>query len=136
MEKLAVHLALNGAMVLTASLVGGLLLHRSILGDRHVADWHLFHAGVSARGIMLLALAATIHLAALPEWQARTAAWLVIVFVWTSTLAMLVRTMTGEKGFAYSGAPANKVTFALYVVGTVAVFPGFVLLIKGYLLAL
>jgi len=136
MEKLAIHLALNGAAILTVSLVAGLFLYRSILGDKNVADWHLLHAGGSARGIMLMALAATIHLAALPEWQLWTAAWFIIFFAWASTLAMLLRAITGEAGFGYSGSIANKVTFVLYASGTATVFPGFVWLIIGLLIAM
>jgi len=137
METLAIVLALNGAVIITGALVGGLLLWRSAR-DEHprVLDWHLFHASVSARGIMLLALAATIHLAALPAWQLWAAAWLIIVFVWTSTAAMLLRAITGGKGFRFSGPVANKLTFLLYVLGSAAVFPGFVWLAIGFLLAM
>lgn len=137
MEKLAIVLALNGVVVLFGSLVGGLLLWRSAR-DEHprVLDWHLFHASVSARGIMLVALAATIHLAALPDWQLWTAAWLLIVFVWTSTAAMFLRGLTGAKGFRRSGSAANKVIFVLYALGTAAVFPGFLWLVVGFSLAI
>jgi hypothetical protein len=58
MERLPVHLALHGGLVLVLSLVAGLLLHRSIrLGQPGVEAWHLAHAGDSARGVMLLAMA-------------------------------------------------------------------------------
>ena len=34
MDKLAIHLALHGALVLTVSVFGGLLLHRAILKNK------------------------------------------------------------------------------------------------------
>ena len=91
-------------------------------GDPH--DWHLLHAGGTARGILLIALGGTVHLAALPLPQAWMASSLVIVFVWASTLAMLLRTLSGETGFAFSGAPANKLGFLLYVIGAVSLAIG------------
>jgi hypothetical protein len=50
MERLAVYLALHGAVVLTVSLVAGLLLHRAIRLEGNVAAWHLAHSGGSGRG--------------------------------------------------------------------------------------
>ena len=67
-----------------------LLLYRAILFNGREAAWHLVHAGGSARGIMLMALAAIIHLPALPAWQLATIAGLIIFFAWTSMLAMLI----------------------------------------------
>ena len=54
MERLAIYLALHGAIVLTISLVAGLLLHKAIRLGRPLAAWHLAHAGVSSRGVMLM----------------------------------------------------------------------------------
>lgn len=136
MDKLAIHLALHGALVITVSVLGGVVLYRSILRETNVADWHLLHAGGSARGIMLIALAAIIHLPALPPWQLTTLVWFIIYFVWTSTLAMLIRAITGEPGFEFSGSNTNKLVFLLYASGTVALFPGLFFLIVGLLNAL
>jgi len=52
-----------------------------------------------------------------------TAAWFIIFFAWTSTLAMLLRAITGEAGFGYSGSIANKVTFVLYASAQRLYFP-------------
>ena len=136
MENLAVHLALNGAAAIVVSLLGGLFLYRAILKNRNESDWHLLHAGGSARGIMLIALAATIHLPVLSLWQLCMAAWLIIFFVWTSILAMTVSAISGERGFGFSGSTTNKLIFVLYTLGTMAVFPGFVWLLFGLLKAL
>ena len=80
---------------------------------------------------MLLALAATIRLAALPPWLAWTSALLIVVFSWASTVAMLLAAVTGQRGFDWSGSPANRLAFALYVIGVIAVLPGFAILIIG-----
>ena len=136
MDKLAIHLALHGALVLTVSVFGGLLLHRAILKNKNVAGWHLLHAGGSARGILLIALAAIIHLPALPFWQLSTLTWLIIFFVWTSTLAMIIVALSGERGFGWFGSNTNKLIYILYVLGAIAVFPACMLLILGLFNAL
>ncbi|MCP4383126.1 MAG: hypothetical protein GY798_17170, partial [Hyphomicrobiales bacterium] len=111
METLAIQLAINGAAVVTVSLFAGLFLYRSILRNGNEHDWHLLHAGSSGRGVLLLALAATIHLPALPAWLLSTVAWLIIFFVWTSTVAMIIRAATGQRGFSWSGPPSNKLAY-------------------------
>lgn len=136
MEKLAIHLALHGAVVLTVSLFGGLFLYRTILKKRNVAAWHLVHSGGSGRGIVLLALAAIIHLLALPLWQLSTLVWLVIFFTWTSMLAMIIAAVSGERGLRCNGSNTNKLVYILYVLGTIAIFPACSLLIFGLLNAL
>jgi hypothetical protein len=136
MDNLAIHLALHGVLVITVSVLGGVVLYRSILKKTNVADWHLLHAGGSARGILLIALAAVIHFPALPPWQLTVLAWFVIYFVWTSTLAMLIRAITSEPGFEFSGSRTNKLVFVLYASGAATLFPGLVLLVVGLLNAL
>jgi hypothetical protein len=136
MDELAVHLALHGGIVLTISLVAGLLLYRTILRNQDVASWHLVHASVSGRGVMLLALAAIIHLPALPLWLLSTAVWLIIGFVWSSSAAMVLRAVSGERGLRCEGSFANKSVFILYVLGTIAIFPAFFVLIVGLVKAL
>lgn len=136
MERLAVHLALHGVLVLFVSVVGGLLLYRSILSHTNRADWHLLHAGGSARGILLIALSAIVALAELPPWQTETAAWFVVYFAWTSTLAMLIRAATGETGFRFSGSTTNRLVFVLYASGALVLFPGLLVLAYGLLRAL
>lgn len=131
MNNLSVHLALHGVLVLTISILGGLFLYKAILHKANVADWHLLHAGVSARGIMLIALAAIIHFPVLPLWQLSIAVWLTIYFVWTSTLAMVLRAISGELGFKWSSSSTNNLIYVLYVSGTIAIFPACVLLIFG-----
>ena len=136
MDKLAIHLALHGAVVLTVSLFGGLFLYRAILKNKNEAAWHLVHSGGSARGIMLIALAAIIHLPALPLWQLSTLAWLMIFFTWASMLAMITTAVSGERGFGFFGSNTNKLVYILYVLGAIAVFPACLLLIFGLLNAL
>jgi len=136
MDRLVIILALNGALVLTVSLFAGLFLYLAILHQRDQAAWHLLHAGGTGRGVMLLALAALIQYPVLPFWLASTAAWLVIFFVWTSMLAMSIRAIWGDRGLRLEGSFANRLVYLSYALGTVAVFPGFALLIYGLIEAL
>lgn len=136
MERLAIHLALNGALVLTVSLFAGLFLYLAIRNDREQAAWHLLHAGGTGRGVMLLALAAIIDHPLLPMWQLSTTAWLFITFSWTSMAAMTIRAVTGERGLRCQGSIANKLVYIFYAVATVAIFPAIALLIYGLLKAL
>ena len=85
---------------------------------------------------MLLALAATIHLPVLPQWLLATAAWLAIAFVWTSTSAMVIRAVSGERGLRCEGSAPNRAVFILYGVGTVTIFPACAVLIAGLVNAL
>jgi len=133
MEYAAIHLALHGVAVLVVSLVAGLLLYRTILKGNDVASWHLVHASVAARGVMLLALASVLSLPDLTSGQRALVAWLMIFFVWTSTVAMITRAVSGQRGLRWSGSLANRVIFGLYAIGTVAVFPACGLLLVGLL---
>ncbi len=123
MDHLAVQLAFHGALVLVVSLCAGLFTYKAILTEERAAAWHLAHAGGTARGVMLLALAATVRLPAMALWEISLVAWLLIFFTWTSVLAMVIAAASGERGLGFTGSPANKVVFVLYVVGGVAVFP-------------
>ena len=136
MENLTIQLALHGSIVLAISLISGLFLYTDILKNKNEAAWHLSHAGGSARGIMLIALAAVVHLPVLPFWQVSTLVWLIIFFTWTSTLAMIIAAISGERGLRFSGSITNKLVYILYGVGVIAVFPAFLLLIFGLLKAL
>ena len=136
MDQLVIILALNGALVLTVSLIAGLFLYLAILQDKDQAAWHLLHAGGAGRGVMLLALAALIDRPALSPELATIAAWLIIFFVWTSMLAMGIRAVFGDRGLRLEGSFANRVVYLSYALGTVTVFPGFALLIYGLAKAL
>ncbi|NNK77725.1 MAG: hypothetical protein HKP40_03340 [Litoreibacter sp.] len=136
MEELAAFLALNGAVVLLFSSLVGLALARSLHLGTPAEHWHLLHAGGTSRGIMLLALAASIRFAELPATDLAWASGLVTFFVWTSILAMLVRCLTGMKGFHRGGPAANKIVFYLYASGTVALPIGLVWLAIGFVQAL
>jgi len=102
----------------------------------NLADWHLLHAGGSARGILLITIAAIISLVDLPIWQKTAAVWFVIYFAWTSTLAMLIRAYSREPGFRFAGSTTNKFVYVLYASGTLVLFPGLLLLAVGLFRAL
>lgn len=136
MERLATYLALHGAIVLTISLVAGLLLHKAIRLGQPVAAWHLAHAGVSSRGVMLMAIAAITSWVALPPRPLSAFVWLILTFVWTSTAAMVIAAATRERGVTWGGSAVNRVVFALYVTSAVTVFPAALLLIAGLVIGL
>jgi len=136
MDRLPLYLALNGLAVFTVSAVAGLMLWRVLSQEKDAADWHLLHASGSVRGVFLIALAPIIHLPVLPEWRAALATWLVILFTWTSVLAMIIRAFTGERGFGFTGTKANVLIHALYWIGGAALFPACGILLAGMLRAL
>lgn len=133
MDRLPIHLALHGVLILTISILGGIFLYKAILEEKNEADWHLLHAGGSARGILLIALASIIHMPVLPRWQLLTAVWLTIFFVWTSTMAMVFRAVSGSLGFGWSGSRTNKLIYLLYVLGAMAIIPACLFFIYGLL---
>lgn len=135
-EALRLHLALHGLAVLTVSVVAGLILWRVLSRERNGADWHLVHASGSARGVLLIAMAAIVHLPALPPWLLAAVSWQLIFFVWTSLAAMIIRALSGERGFHANGSFANRSVFALYVAGTIALVPACVTLLAGLIRAL
>jgi hypothetical protein len=137
MTNLPAYLALHGTVVLVVSFVAGLLLHRAIRLHRPSADaWHLAHAGGSARGVLLIALAGAWQWLDLPAGTRGVLAVLLLFFVWTSTAAMLIAAVTSHRGLSWHGTAADKTVFGLYVVGTIAVFPAAALLIVGFARAL
>lgn len=136
MAELGAFLALNGVLVILVSMGAGLALYRSILGEGAVHDWHLLHAGGTSRGVLLIALGAGAGLPALPAWQMWAATGLVVLFVWTSVAAMLLRALTGGRGFDLSPPAGNRAAFLLYAIGTAAVFPGTAWLAVGLIRAL
>ena len=136
MNTLVIHIALHGAAVLTVSLTAGLFTYRAILREDRAAAWHLAHAGGTARGVMLMALAAIAPLPALPLWELALVAWLLIFFSWTSLLAMIIAAASGERGLSFRGTATNKLVFVLYLLGALAVFPAAGALIAGLFRAL
>ena len=131
MDHLVIILALNGALVLLLSLIAGMFLYLAILREHEQSAWHLLHAGGTGRGVMLLALAALLEYPDLPRGLLAASAWLILIFVWTSMLAMGIRAVMGARGLRLEGGLANRVVYVSYAVGTVTVFPGFALFIYG-----
>ncbi len=136
MDQLAIVLGLNAMLVLVVSLVAGLMLYLAIKNDRPQAAWHLLHAGGAGRAVLLLALAAMIEYPALTLFQLQAASWLLLVFVWTSMMAMGIRAVSGQRGLRLEGSLGNRLVYLLYAIGTLAVFPGCALLIYGFWAAL
>ncbi len=135
MDALPAFLALNGVLIVGVSSIAGLLLYKTLLAAEDPHDWHLLHAGGSARGVLLIALGGTIHLAHLSPGAMTLGAGLITLFVWVSTIAMALRGLYGQTGFSFKGALANRLGFVLYAVGVISVFPGLAILAWGFLRA-
>jgi len=136
MEKLVIHLVLQGVLVLTVSLVGGLLLYQMLLKEKNPAAWHLVHAGGTVRGVLLIALAAIIPLLALSLSQVSFLVWLMIISIWASMLAMAIAAISGDRGLRLGGSLTNKLVYLFYAIHIVTILPAFILLIYGLLNAL
>ena len=125
-------MALNGVLVVFVSSAAGLLLYLNLVRGQDPHDWHLLHAGGTARGILLIGLGGTVNVAGLQEITAWLSAGLVVMFVCVSTIAMALRGVMGESGFRFSGKPANRIGFILYAIGVLSLFPGLTLLAWGF----
>lgn len=62
--------------------------------------------------------------------------WLMILFTWASTLAMIVSAVSGERGFGFSDSKTNNFVHILYGLGVIGVFPACLVFIVGLLRAL
>ena len=133
MHAFARILALNGALLLTVSMLAGLLLHRRLQAGEEDRGWHLVHASVSGRGLFLIALAAALPIVALPAPQHALLVRLLLFFAWSSTAAMTIGAVMGVRGQRWEPPAANQVMYLVYVAGAVAVFPAMALLIAGLL---
>jgi len=136
MDRLSIHLALHGALVVTVSIVAGVLLYRNMLGNRPEAQWHLAHAGGTVRGVLLIGLAGILHLLPLPLWLATWFVWIVIPSIWASMFAMVIAAATGERGHRFAGSGTNRLVFVLYGLHVLTIFPASAVLIGGSIAAL
>ena len=119
MKNLPTFVAFNGPAVLLFSSLIGLLPLRALHRDEVLEHWQLLHAGGTSRGIMLLALAATIQFTQLSPSSRALACALVVFFVWTSAISMFVCGIIGERGSHPRGNRASKVIFYLYACGAI-----------------
>ena len=132
MQTMAAFLALNGVLVVIVSSAAGILLYLNLVRGEDPHDWHLLHAGGTARGVFLIGLGGTINITGLQDSVALLSAGLVVVFVWASTIAMVLRGITGETGFGLSGGSTNRIGFILYGIGVLSLFPGLIMLAWGF----
>ena len=136
MDRLAIHLALHGVLVLTVSIAGGLLLYRVMLKSKTEAPWHLVHAGGTVRGVLLIALAGIIQLLAMPLWPLEMFVWLIIVSIWASMFAMIIAAASGERGLRCAGPGTNRLVYLLYGLHIITIVPACAFLIIGLVGAL
>lgn len=136
MDRLIIHLALHGVLVVTVSIVAGVILYRNLLENRPEAPWHLVHAGGTVRGVLLVALAGIMHLLPVPLWLATWFVWIIIPSIWASVFAMIIAAASGERGHRFAGSATNRLVFVLYGLHVVTIFPACTLLIGGLIAAL
>ncbi len=136
MERLSVHLALHGVLVVTVSVVAGVLLYRNMLGNRPEPPWHLVHAGGTVRGVLLIALAGILPMLALPPWLTTAFVWVVVPSIWSSMFAMFIAAASGERGHRFAGSATNRLVFVLYGLHVLTIFPACAVLIGGSIAAL
>lgn len=60
----------------------------------------------------------------------------IINFAWISTLAMLIRAISGEIGLRFTGSTTKILVFVLYGAAAVVLLPGLLVLVIGLLRAL
>ena len=60
----------------------------------------------------------------------------IIYFAWISTLAMLIRAISGEIGLRFTGSTTKILVFVLYGAAAVVLLPGLFVLVIGLLRAL
>jgi hypothetical protein len=136
MDQLAVHFALHGAVVLASGLVGGLLFARAIKAGRGEVAWRVVHSGGSMAGVMLLAVASALRYVTLPPLALALLAWTLIGGTYLLVVGMVVAAVTGGRGLAGGGSPANRFVYLLYLLGSVASLAGCGLLLVGLIRSL
>ena len=131
MTPLALQFALNGAVALTAGLVGGLFFARAIVLRKGEVAWRVVHAGGCSAGAMLLAIAG-------PSQWVNMGAGLQIAMgigliagAYLLCLGMFVAAIWDTRGIPGGGSPLNKLVARLYAAGTAMSFVGSGLLVFG-----
>jgi len=130
---LPVQLALHGAIILMAGLVGGLCFARAIQRQRGEVAWRVVHAGGCSAGVLLLALAVPSQWMRLGTVPAMTMAVGFIAGAYLLCAGMYIAAICDTRGIPGGGAPLNRLVAALYASGTVLTLLGGTLLVVGLL---
>lgn len=131
MTPLALQFALHGSITLMFGLIGGLFFARAIKLKRGEVAWRVVHAGGSAAGAMLLAIAAPSQWVQLSQSLQVSMAIGLIGGSYVLCLGMYVAAIWDTRGIPGGGSPLNRLVSALYGVGTMMSVTGAALLLVG-----
>lgn len=83
-------------------------------------------------GIMLLAFAASLHLASLTPLAASVFAWFAIVGTWALVIGMLVAAFTGQRGLKFGVSTVGSLVYSTYIAGSILSLAAVGILIIGF----
>ncbi len=133
-QRIQSQLILHGAMILLLGMVLGFPYALAITGawrDDAVRAWRVAHTGVSAVGVAIIAIGASVAHLALGERAALLLYRSMLVSGYAFTVGLSLVAVAGVRGLRPTGPTFNLVAFAIDVVAAVAAFLGVVLVIGG-----
>ncbi|WP_235748303.1 styrene-oxide isomerase StyC [Nocardia coffeae] len=115
MEQLQRRMAGHGILMIFATLLGGLVLWAKLLGGWEVRPgkivkfdipgtdegWARAHTGPALNGMMVIAAAAVLPAAGLPEKRASRLGWIVVADGWANVLFYFASNMTKNRGLSF-----------------------------------
>lgn len=136
MDFLRNFLALQGALILTIGLIGGILFVKAISTGKGEVAWRVVHSGGSMAGIMLLVFVPILPLMALPTWALHAFGWSFSVGTWLLVIGMVVAAISGQRGIEKGGIRCNQIVRGFYSLGTLLSLVGSAFLVFGLLAAI
>ena len=133
-ERRQTQMLFHGAIVVFMGLLFGLPFGVAVTrgwGEESVQAWRVAHAGMTAVGLMLIAIGAALRHLVLGQRLASWLVWSLVASAYAFTLAVLIRGIAGVKGFQPTGPSLNWVAFVSNVVGIVGSLMGVALTIRG-----
>ncbi|MCB0331456.1 MAG: hypothetical protein KDD70_17415 [Bdellovibrionales bacterium] len=102
MEFLKIFLALQGALILLMSFIGGVCFAKAITSGKGEVAWRVVHSERSIAGIMPLALVPILPLLALPFWRLHCFTWSFSLGTWILIIGIIAAAITGSRGLGNS----------------------------------
>ena len=138
-ERIQLQTLLHGAIVLFVGLLCGIPFGAAVgnaWGDEAVRAWRVAHSGGVMIGLMLITIGAILHRLLLGNRAASVLVWSLVASAYSFTLGLVVAATAGVRGLRATGPALNWVVFAAYMVGSLGVLLGVVLMIRGAYAAL
>jgi uncharacterized protein YneF (UPF0154 family) len=133
LTPLALQFALHGSIALLAGFIGGMFFARAIRQGKGEVAWRVVHAGGSAAGAMLLAIAVPSQWVTLNDGLKIALGVGLIGGSYLLCLGMYVAAIWNTRGIPGGGGLLNRLVSGLYAVGTVMTLVSGVLLTLGLL---